>query len=112
MSIKNFLLLPLLFLLVFSSEAKKSYYLSNYDVYLDLKENGEYYVREEITFEFSGVEYTYAYRSIPSRHLDTVYDLKVTSSDINVLSTEMERKKGYRLNWTFEPTEHLAVRHL
>jgi hypothetical protein len=46
----------ILMTVVSSAEAKKSYFLSDYDVTLDLLMDGSYEVKEVIAFDFSGGE--------------------------------------------------------
>jgi hypothetical protein len=89
---------------VSTAEAKKSYFLSDYDVTLDLLMDGSYEVKEVIAFDFSGGEYTYAFRKIRARNLDSIRNFSVSSEEVTITNFKLEKDGSYyELRWEFEP---------
>ncbi len=82
--------------------SSKQYALSNYDVILRLKPNGDYVVSEELTFDFQQGEFHYAYRNIPKDQLAAIQNVRVESSDTHIKDVVTKEKADeYRVRWTF-----------
>ena len=79
----------------------KRYALSNYDVDLVLHEDGTYRVDETIRFDFQQGTFTFGTRTIPQGRVDSLYDVRVTSSDATITEVTHEDDGAATIRWTF-----------
>lgn len=87
---------------------KRAYHISDYDVVLDVHENGDLAVVETIRYAFTAGTFTWAYREIPVKGFDEIERVSLTSPDGPLQVTEavlVERwTRRFKLRWTFPET--------
>ncbi|GEM_PF-2126612 len=110
--ISLFILLALLGLLFAPCEAsakKKSYFIADYDVVMDVEENGDVRVSETIRYAFTRGTFTYAYRTVPLTGFEDIDVISVTSPDGPLRLTRAEVTEGWtrrlQLRWSFPATD-------
>ncbi|MCK4547807.1 MAG: DUF2207 domain-containing protein, partial [Candidatus Eisenbacteria sp.] len=91
-----------------AAEAKR-YHVSDYDVQIDVLENGDLRVAETIRYAFTKGTFTYAYRKIPVRHFDDIEFVSVSSPDgpmtLERAQVERDWSTSLRLRWSFPETD-------
>lgn len=88
-----------------ASLQEKSYEIGSYDVDVAVRPDGSYAVTERITFRFSGGDFTRVHREIPLSRVDSITGVEVSSPDLAVRRSQVEREDGgIRLRWHFAPT--------
>jgi hypothetical protein len=84
-----------------ASAQDKTYALSDYDVRLTLRTDGTVQVEETIRFAFQQGTFSFATRIIPQSRVDSLYDVRVTSSDATITDVTQEDRRDYTIRWVF-----------
>ncbi len=86
----------------------KSYQISNYDVEIDVRKDGDLRVVEMIRYEFTKGTFSYAYRKIPIRGFDDIEFVSLTSPDGPVTLTSatlVDRwTRSLKIRWKYPET--------
>ncbi len=85
-------------------EAARSYGIEGFRVTIELQESGDYRVTESMDFVYEGGTYSQGFRTLPTRGLDAVTDVRVSSPQVEVSEVEVrERSRSVDVTWDFEP---------
>ena len=92
----------------------KSYYAKDYYCRIDVKDNGDFQVRETFQYHFQGGPFKWVEREIPDRYTDGVEFIRAfvkTESDEIVNETSDFHYKGGNLivRWNFEPVSDAVL---
>jgi len=92
------------------SAQEKVYEIADLKARLELRPDGSYRIREEITYDFQAGSFTFAVRDIPLSNSDGVSTVSVQSRDVTISGIEQEEEGGsWRVRWNFPPTTGLAT---
>jgi len=87
-----------------AQEVERRYGINGFRVELELAPEGHYRITESIDFVYEGGTYSQGFRTIPTRGLDAVRDVQVSSPQIEVGEVEVrERGRSVEITWDFEP---------
>lgn len=107
--VRRILLMTLLCLCAAAPAPAKEYHAERFDSEIRVRGDGSMLVKETIVFVFDSGTFRYVFRTIPTRRTDGV-EFVVASMDGRALSTDsdtrhlrLQRKKGLRVEWRFEP---------
>jgi len=84
------------------SAQEKVYEIAELAARLELRPDGSYHVREELTYDFQVGSFTFAVRDIPLSNIDGVGNLTVQSSDVAIQKVSQEEEgSSWRVRWEF-----------
>ena len=94
----------------FLSAQEKVYEIADLTARLELRMDGSYHVREEITYDFQVGSFTFAVRDIPLSNTDGVGDVTVQSSGVTI-SEVLQEEEGdsWRVRWEFPEATGLVT---
>ena len=99
---KIFLLTVILFSLSLSVCQEKDYYLSSYTVEIRVLNGGHLNITEEISFTFTKGTFTYAYREIPLRKIESIENITVQGVNTEVTDLKIEKSFGkVKITWRY-----------
>ncbi len=88
-----------------ASAQEKVYEIAGLRASLELRPDGSYRIREEITYDFQVGSFTFAERDIPLSNTDGVNLVTVGSPDVEIIEVEQEEEGGsWRVRWEFPPS--------
>jgi len=81
---------------------EKVYEIADLTARLELRSDGSYHIREEITYDFQVGSFTFGVRDIPLSDIDGVGNLTVRSSDVAIQDVQQEEEgDSWRVRWEF-----------
>jgi len=81
---------------------EKVYEIADLTARLELRPNGSYHIREQITYDFQVGSFTFGVRDIPLSDIDGVGNLTVRSSDVAIQDVQQEEEgDSWRVRWEF-----------
>jgi uncharacterized protein YndB with AHSA1/START domain len=87
-----------------AQDGERSYGIEGYRVELELGADGGYWVEEAIDFVYQGGRYSQGFRTLTTRGLDAIAEVRVSSPDTEVRDVEIrERGSRVEVTWDFEP---------
>ncbi|PIZ14889.1 hypothetical protein COY52_10830, partial [Candidatus Desantisbacteria bacterium CG_4_10_14_0_8_um_filter_48_22] len=106
---KKILIAFLFIMLAVSAAHAKSYYYKDYEVRVDINENGSFWVSEKMTFHFEG-NFHYAYRDIEEKKLRYISDIQVidevTKKKVFVVPRHHANRIMVRWGFNLSDTDH------
>ncbi len=99
-----------LFLFIFISLSTISidaqdYKISNYDLIIEVRENGEFFITEKIAYDFLEGEFSRGYRDITNNGLKYLEFISLSGVYTNIKDKRIvEDEEGLKINWTYPET--------
>jgi len=93
------------FLLLFSLSSPayaKEYEISNYDVSLQVSEEGDFLVEERITFHFIEGDFSYAYREVKGNVFTDLEFVSIEGLNVPIRDYELREGRNLRLKWYYD----------
>jgi hypothetical protein len=92
------------------SAQEKVYEIAGLRASLEVRPDGSYRIREEITYDFQVGSFTFAERDIPLSNVGGVGRVTVGSPDVEVTAVEQEEEgDSWRTRWEFPPSTGLVT---
>lgn len=83
----------------------KEYEISNYDIEMQVNEEGDFLVEERITFYFIEGDFTYAYREIERNVFSNLEFAGIEGLDVPVEDYELSGRRNLRIKWYYDHQE-------
>ena len=92
------------------SAQEKVYEIARLRASLEVRPDGSYRIREEITYDFQVGSFTFAERDIPLSNIGGVGRVTVGSPDVEITEVEQEEEgNSWRTRWEFPPSTGLVT---
>ena len=95
----------LVFCCLSSLSHAKEYEISNYDIEMQVNEEGDFLVEERITFHFIEGDFTYAYREIERNVFSNLEFAGIEGLDVPVEDYELSGRRNLRIKWYYDHQE-------
>ena len=95
----------LVFCCLSSLSHAKEYEISNYDIEMQVNEEGDFLVEERITFYFIEGDFTYAYREIERNVFSNLEFAGIEGLDVPVEDYELSGRRNLRIKWYYDHQE-------
>jgi uncharacterized protein (TIGR04222 family) len=85
-----------------ASAQERVYEIADFSARLELRPDGSYHVREDITYDFQVGSFTFATRDIPLSNTDGVLNVSVQSPDLSIREVRQEEDgDSWHVHWQF-----------